>query len=363
MRFVFPYLAVVGFCLSFGILPISLRCQQKSSTPNTTVSSSPAQSSPSASTIRSINKYGGLQSQFDGAGPKAVKSIPAEPDVREDETWENIWSNMKTSFEFPFEDFLKNNHVDGLSGGITATYPLSDAASQPENGSNSQGVALSSAVLGLSLSYKPISYWFVSVSVMRYFFPSQKQSWNPDFTYSFGYNDWHPYTFSFVYSNHQGNRLFPSIASGEVVTRFWEGNFSLGWKFPSAKLIEHLCVVHPSGGIGHSLHLNIHPQYRIQGAKHDELGYWKTALSFSTKYTIYEQIYANFTVFWYPIHGQQQPWDPDFTYGIGFFDWHPYTLSVQYNNHVGGRFPWNPSNAKLKGLLDGTLSLSWSFVF
>jgi hypothetical protein len=198
---------------------------------------------------------------------------------------------------------------------------------------------------------------------MRYLFPDQQRSWNPDFTYSFGYNDWHPYTFSFVYSNFNGNRFAPNVAKGEVVSNFWEGNFSLGWKFPSAKLIEYLCVVHPSGGIGHSIHLNIHPQYRKADAQHNELGYWKTSASFSTKYTIYEQIYLNFTVFWYPIPGQQQPWDPDFTYGIGFFDWHPYTLSLQYNNHVGSRFPWNPTPIQLRGLLDGTLSLSWSFVF
>ena len=320
-------------------------------------------SSSKSSTIRSVNKYGGLQAQLDGAGPKALKSIPEEPDVREDETLENIWNNMKTSFEVPWEDFFKQNQIDKLSGSLHVSYPLSKVASEPANGNASQGIPLSSAVVSVSLSYTPISHWFISFSAMRYFIPQEQRSWNPDFTYSFGYNDWHPYTFSFVYSNFGGNRFAPNLAAGEAVTHFLEGNFSLGWKFPSAKLIEYLCVVHPSGGIGHSVHLNIHPQYRVQGAKHGELGAWKTSASFSTKYTIYEQIYLNFTLFWYPIPGQQQPWDPDFTYGIGFFDWHPYTISLQYNNHVGGRFPWNPATITSRGLLDGTLSLSWSFVF
>lgn len=313
------------------------------------------------STIRAINKYGSLHSQLDGQGPKALKNIPAKPDIKEDETWENIWANMQTSFEVPWEDFLKRNHVDGISGGIGFTYPLSDAASVADNGNASQGAALSSAVISLSLSYTPISHWFVHISTMRYLFPDLQRPWNPDFTYSFGYNDWHPYTFSFVYSNYGGNRFIPNVSQGEAVTHFLEGNFSLGWKFPSAKIIEQLCVVHPSGGIGHHININTHPQYRIQGSK--EIGNWKTSASFSTKYTIYEQIYLNFTVFWYPISGQQQPWDPDFTYGIGFFDWHPYTFSLQYNNHIGGRFPWNPTTLKSRGLFDGTLSLSWSFIF
>ena len=313
------------------------------------------------STIRAINKYGSLNSQLGGQGPKALKFIPEKPEITEDETWENIWKNMQTSFTVPWEDFVKMNQVDRLSGSVNFTYPLSNVGSQVDNGNASQGIPLSSAVIALSLAYTPISYWFMSVSAMRYLYPDEKRSWNPDFTYSFGYNDWHPYTFSFVYSNFGGNRFVPSLAQGEAVTHFLEGNFSLGWKFPSAKIIEHLCVVHPSGGIGHSIHINTHPQYRIQGSK--EIGMWKTSASFSTKYTIYEQIYLNFTVFWHPIPGQQQSWDPDFTYGIGFFDWHPYTLSLQYNNHVGGRFPWNPATIKSRGLFDGTLSLSWSFTF
>ncbi|MBL7993185.1 MAG: hypothetical protein JNN25_17235 [Candidatus Kapabacteria bacterium] len=314
------------------------------------------------STIRAINKYGFLQ--LNGQGAKAVKSIPAEKTPSEDESWENIWTNMQTSFSLPCEDFFKKEKpTDGLSGSLSVTYPLSDIASRQGSGSSSQGVPLSSAVVGASLSYVPIGYWFVNLSVMRYWYPERKQSWNPDFTYSFGYNDWHPYTFSFTYQNYGGNRFAPQ--AGEVVSRFWEGTFSLGWKFPSAKLIEYLCVVHPSGGIGHSLNANITPQYR--DAASGETRFWKTDFTLSTKYTIYENFYFNFNINLYPIAGQQQPWDPDFTYGFGYFDWHPYSFSVQYNNFAGGRFPWNPTTLQSKGFfdafLDGTISVSWSFVF
>ena len=39
--------------------------------------------------------------------------------------------------------------------------------------------------------------------------------------------------------------------------------------------------------------------------------------------------------FYYPFPFQQQPWDPDFTYGFGFFDWHPGSISIQYNKIHG----------------------------
>jgi hypothetical protein len=322
--------------------------------------------------IRSINKYGFLNRE--GQGPKAVKGIPAKKEPSEDETWENIWANMKTSFSIPWEDFLAKDTTsssgkipdvltghptDGLSGSLSVTYPLSNLAAQDGSGNGSQGVPLSSAVVAASLSYVPLGYWFVSISAMRYWFPDQQRAWNPDFTYSFGYNDWHPYTLSLVYSNFGGNRFNSANAVDGVVTHFWRGTFSLGWKFPTAKLIEYLAVVHPSGGIGHGVNVNFTPEY-LDGST---LRNAKTSVSFSTKYTIYENIYCDFTVNWYPIRSQQQPWDPDFTYGFGFFDWHPFTISIQYNNYAGGRFPWNPTSLQSRGILDGTISASWSFSF
>jgi hypothetical protein len=37
---------------------------------------------------------------------------------------------------------------------------------------------------------------------------------------------------------------------------------------------------------------------------------------------------------------------------------------LQYNNFAGGRFPWNQAGAaQSDGFLDGTLTLSWSFIF
>ncbi len=39
-------------------------------------------------------------------------------------------------------------------------------------------------------------------------------------------------------------------------------------------------------------------------------------------------------------------WDPDFTYGFGYFDWHPRTFSLQHNNYAGNRYPCAPRRAR-----------------
>jgi hypothetical protein len=66
------------------------------------------------------------------------------------------------------------------------------------------------------------------------------------------------------------------------------------------------------------------------------------------------------TVFYYPNPAQQQPWNPDFTYGFGYADWHSYTFSVQYNNYSGNRFPWNKPAENTGNFLDGIFSVSFN---
>ena len=46
----------------------------------------------------------------------------------------------------------------------------------------------------------------------------------------------------------------------------------------------------------------------------------KVVLSMSCKYTIVGAWYINFSVLHYPQKEQQQAWNPDYTYGFGYFD-------------------------------------------
>jgi hypothetical protein len=63
------------------------------------------------------------------------------------------------------------------------------------------------------------------------------------------------------------------------------------------------------------------------------------------------------------MHAQQQPWDPDFTYGFGYFDFHSGTFSVQYNNYSGNRFPWRHRGPHTGTFAYGGISISWGYGF
>jgi len=61
-------------------------------------------------------------------------------------------------------------------------------------------------------------------------------------------------------------------------------------------------------------------------------------VSVGVRSRFYRRLYVEGRAFLYP-SPEQQAWDPDFTYGIGWFDWRPGTLSVQYGNYSGNRWP------------------------
>ncbi len=311
-----------------------------------------------SSAIRAATKF--------GAPP--TSAVETTKQAAEDEGWSNVWKNMKTSFALPVEDFAKKKSaLEGLSGNVTFWLPLPVLANPAQAqqgqavGGGTQGPPPADMLVFASLYYFPVGYWFVNVSLFQYINRAQSLPWQPDFTYSFGYNDWHPYTFSLIYGNYGGNKFAPDASKGEAFTRFDEGTWSLGWKFPAPKVLDNLVALHSTSGLGHQINLNLTPRYwDVQSAQFQA---WKTSLSLQTRYTIYQYFYALCTVFYYPDARQQQPWDPDFTYGFGYYDWHSFTVSVQYNNYSGNRFPWNRPQSDTGRFLDGVLTLSLNVAF
>ena len=277
---------------------------------------------------------------------------------------QEIQKALKSSFSLPLEDlFAKDeeeewkNLFDGLSVTFGANHPLTEATLPGEGTEGDR--TLPSNTYSMSLKYSPISYWFASVSFVGYQFPELQQSWNPDFTYCFGYNDWHPYTLSLTYCNYGGNRLNPG--EGERYTDFDTGGWTLGWKFPLPKKWQKPLLIDPDGSIGCNIGVSYVRSF-VDAATNESRSH-KRKLSLGCKYTIWGWWYLNFAVNYYPIPEQKQPWDPDFTYGFGYFDWHPGTFSLQYNNYSGNRFPWNDRANGTGTFKNGSISLTWSWVF
>ncbi len=275
----------------------------------------------------------------------------------DDETQSPVWLGLKSSFAMPYRElFVKpsdsewDNLLKGASVRLAYNYPLQKAVLA--QGTANQGESATNSVVQVGLKYTPLSYWFVSANFNKYLEADLKKTWDADWSYSFGYDDWHPYTLSLSYSNSGGNSLMAKKP------RFSEGNWSLGWKFTIPDVVRDIFVTGYGDALGCGANASLTPSY-IDSVTNQEKNN-KVVLAMSCKYSVVGAWYINFAVLHYPHKQQQQPWNPDYTYGFGYFDWKPGTISIQYNNYSGNRFH---SSERAKGTGDfknGSLSVAWS---
>ncbi len=260
-------------------------------------------------------------------------------------------NGLESSFALPLHDLLVKKHdsewhnlFDGFSGDFIAYSPLD---------TRHDGGYVSAAV-----RYTPISYWFATIAFDKYLSKSAQQPWNPDFTYVIGYDDWHPYTLSLVYANYNGNRFNPQERLNGTRTDVPEGTFTLGWKLKVPNELDRAMAVHSSDGTAVQVHYSWTPDYTTAAGTR---GHAKQKLGATCKYSIYKWWYVTATPYYYFDSSKQQPWDPDYTWGFGYFDWHPGSFSIQYNTYAGNRFPWHHNRGPGAHLRDGAVTLSWSW--
>lgn len=103
-------------------------------------------------------------------------------------------------------DFLKPYH---LSGSAAINVPLSGGAS-----------------ISTTWMWSPIEHWFVRGSLSK----SLTGAGGLDWSYSFGYSDWHPFTFSLTYDNWGSNPIFDS-SQGNSFNFTENGAITLAWSW------------------------------------------------------------------------------------------------------------------------------------
>ena len=269
---------------------------------------------------------------------------------------DEVWVGISSSFYTPLGQLLDGSAEESLSARYALDIPMKSYPIAAV-GYGLQGEPASSPTLQFGLKYVPLTSWFASITFLKYLRSDLQKPWNPDFTYVFGYDDWHPYTFSAQYANYGGNRLNPNTARGEKRTNFMAGSWSVSYKFPLPQALESLVLISSDHAMGCTAGASLTPRY--SDAATNKVLDNKRTLALGCKYAFGNNWYFNFALPYYLVKKQQQPWDPDFTYGFGYFDWHPGTWSIQYNNYSGTRFPWHPNSPRTGRFKDGSISISY----
>jgi hypothetical protein len=249
-----------------------------------------------------------------------------------------------------------------LSVRLALDVPLRGAG-ETAAGQGAQGSPPGSPTVQLGARWRPVAGepWFVQANLLGYLRPRRQQPWNPDFTYGFGYEDFQPGRWSFVYANYSGTRLSPDRARGEGRSNFRQGTWSAVYRFAlPGPLHEALLVGDGDASLCHAS-ANHTPRYTTSGSP--SLARGKRWFGLGCRYTRPEGWFAHLDVMAWPQRREQQPWDPDYTYGFGTRLPQLPQLVVQYTNYSGNRWPGRDRGAGQGQLRSGSVTVSWESAF
>ncbi len=271
-----------------------------------------------------------------------------------------VIAGVVSSFALPTGDLFVRKHdsalhdlLDGLTVGPGLTLPLNSH----RIGDSSTGDMLSgSSMLTLGLHYQPVGYWFGQITVQAYLEKGKRAPWNGDFTYSFGYDDYHPYTFSLAYSNYSNNRFRPIGAA--PVSQLDRGAITLAWKAPLPGDLARPFLIDQTLTINCRVGVSGSPRFDTVAGSVET---WKTSANLDCNYPFTSHLFMDLNVLAYG-HGQQ-PWDPDFTYSFGMADYRSDHFSIIYANYSGNRFPWRRTSPSTGHFVDGGVFINWNHGF
>ncbi|HEX7892162.1 MAG TPA: hypothetical protein VF522_22625 [Ramlibacter sp.] len=241
---------------------------------------------------------------------------------------------------------------------LAADFPLRGGGTNAP-GRGTQGSTAASPTLQASLRWVPRhdAFWFGQLTLLRYLHRDRQQPWHPDFTYSFGYEDFRPGTWSLVYANYTGTRLSPDRAAGERRLNFAQGQWTLSRRFALPETLQPVFLVGDGDQALCTAGLHVMPRYVEFDGGGQRSG--KTSASLGCRYTRPEGWFAHLALQAWR-RSQQQPWDPDFTYGFGYEHPGPGRFTVRYNNYSGNRFPGRGRGTGEGSFRSGSITISWT---
>jgi hypothetical protein len=190
-----------------------------------------------------------------------------------------------------------------------------------------------------------------------------KVPWVADYFYVLKWFNWRPRTFSYGYENFLDNRF---DAPERFKENFLQGYYFVSWNHDLPAKWTNAIRLDATTRVNITYHARYFLRYRdeaneVFGAG---LGGWgKAMLGASMRYTFWKRLYVEAAAFAYPDGAVTQvQWDPDYTYGFGYFDWRPFRFSLTYGNWVMNRFPWNQQETRPPyDIRDGDLRLTFNW--
>lgn len=159
--------------------------------------------------------------------------------------------------------------------------------------------------------------------------------YQPDFSYSFGYSDWHSDTWGLTYSNYANNKINPK--EGEDRFNFESGQWDLNYK-------TEIDDVKVKGSFKYTQGTNS-KEFSLTGSKvfFDNIAtsaMWKhyfdypqERLTLSAKSYIYKKFMVGGSAYIYSDYKRQTVLEPDYAFSFGWYDTRPLHPTITYSNY------------------------------
>ncbi|MDF2448429.1 MAG: putative exported protein [Bacteroidota bacterium] len=186
--------------------------------------------------------------------------------------------------------------------------------------------------------------------------------WISDFSYTLARYHYKLYKFNYGYENYMDNKYTDN--RHQIWEKFLEGYYFISYNYGFSETFRNKVA------FDNTTNLKIVPFARYAFRYRDELerehgspANGKATLGLALRYTIIKNIYVEGAAYYYPEEHKRQAWDPDYSYGFGYFDWRSFRLSLTYGNWAINRWPGSKTYYPSYGFLDGQFRIVANWIW
>jgi chemotaxis protein histidine kinase CheA len=216
--------------------------------------------------------------------------------------------------------------------------------------------------LKTTITINPHSYYFFGMTSSLDLNNYESPYYQPDFSYSFGYSDWHMDTFSWNYSNYANNKFSPK--DDEDRFNFGKGNWELSYKTKYDDITFTAKGKYVTDTDTKKLYLKaktvIWDDVMVSAQWKHNINKNQNRLTLSAKTFLYEKFFISGSIYEYFKSDTIGSNDGEYAYSFGWKDSRPFYPSIIYSNYYTPT-RWDPDEGPK--FHDGTLSIKFNLDF
>lgn len=213
-----------------------------------------------------------------------------------------------------------------------------------------------------TIMINPHSYYFLGGTSSFDINSYKSPYYQPDFSYSFGYSDWHMDTFSWNYSNYANNKFSPE--EGEDRFNFDKGNWELSYKTQVDDVTYTAKGKYVPASNSKKLYLKaktiVLDDVMVSAQLKHNITTQQNRLTLSAKTFLYEKFFASGSVYEYYKPDSIGSNDGEYAYSFGWSDARPFHPSIVYSNYYTPT-RWDPDEGPKFN--EGTVSIKFNLDF